>query len=39
MKDEPTAMDKGANLLGIAYAKAAEMADTLKTAAAKSVRR
>jgi hypothetical protein len=30
MKDEPSATDKGANLLGIAYAKAAEMADTLK---------
>jgi uncharacterized protein GlcG (DUF336 family) len=30
MKDEPTDKDKGANLLGIAYAKAAEMADTLK---------
>ena len=30
MKDAPTATDKGNNLLGIAYAKAAEMADTLK---------
>ncbi|MGB8475082.1 MAG: ThuA domain-containing protein [Candidatus Acidiferrum sp.] len=30
MKDEPTATNKGSNLLGIAYAKAAEMADTLK---------
>ena len=30
MKDTPTEKDKGANLLGIAYAKAAEMADTLK---------
>lgn len=30
LKDDPTATDKGANLLGIAYAKAAEMADTLK---------
>jgi len=30
MKDEPSATSKGANLLGIAYAKAAEMADTLK---------
>lgn len=30
MKDMPTATDKGANLLGIAYAKASEMADTLK---------
>jgi hypothetical protein len=29
-KDEPTANDKGSNLLAIAYAKAAEMADTLK---------
>ncbi len=29
-KDAPTATDKGSNLLGIAYAKAAEMADTLK---------
>jgi hypothetical protein len=26
-RDEPTASDKGSNLLGIAYAKAAEMAD------------
>jgi hypothetical protein len=30
MKDAPTATDKGNNLLGIAYAKAAEMADTLQ---------
>jgi hypothetical protein len=30
MKDEQTATDKGSNLLAIAYAKAAEMADTLK---------
>jgi uncharacterized protein len=30
MKDEPSQTNKGANLLGIAYAKAAEMADTLK---------
>ncbi|MGC2831175.1 MAG: ThuA domain-containing protein [Candidatus Acidiferrum sp.] len=30
IKDEPSQTDKGANLLGIAYAKAAEMADTLK---------
>jgi hypothetical protein len=30
MKDMPTATDKGSNLLGIAYAKASEMADTLK---------
>jgi hypothetical protein len=29
-KDEPTANDKGSNLLAIAYDKAAEMADTLK---------
>jgi hypothetical protein len=29
-KDEPSQTEKGANLLGIAYAKAAEMADTLK---------
>ena len=28
-------MDKGANLLGIAYAKAAEMADTLKDSGSK----
>ena len=27
-KDDPTAADKGSNLLGIVYAKAAEMADT-----------
>lgn len=27
-KDLPTATDKGSNLLGVAYAKAAEMADT-----------
>lgn len=30
MKDEPTSASKGSNLLAIAYAKAAEMADTLK---------
>lgn len=30
MKDDQTATDKGANLIGIAYAKAAEMVDTLK---------
>ena len=30
LKDEPTDTQKGSNLLGIAYAKAAEMADTLK---------
>jgi len=29
-KKEPTANDKGSNLLGIVYAKAAEMADTHK---------
>jgi len=29
-KDAPTDTNKGSNLLGIAYAKAAEMADTLK---------
>jgi hypothetical protein len=29
-KDLPSATDKGSNLLGIVYAKAAEMADTLK---------
>lgn len=36
MKDNPTATDKGANLLGIAYAKAAEMADTLKDSGSQS---
>ena len=30
MKDDPSATSKGANLLAIAYSKAAEMADTLK---------
>jgi hypothetical protein len=30
MKDEPTATSKGNNLIGIAYAKSAEMADTLQ---------
>jgi hypothetical protein len=30
MKDAPSVTDKGNNLLGIAYAKAAEMADTLQ---------
>ena len=30
LKDEPSSTQKGSNLLGIAYAKAAEMADTLK---------
>ena len=34
-KDDPTATDKGSNLLGIAYAKAAEMADTLKDSGSK----
>ena len=29
-KDEPTATNKGSNLLAIAYSKASEMADTLK---------
>ena len=35
MKDEQTATDKGSNLLAIAYAKAAEMADTLKDSGSK----
>jgi len=30
MRDDPSQTDKGANLIGIAYAKAVEMADTLK---------
>ena len=30
MKNAPTEKDRGANLLGIAYSKAAEMADSLK---------
>ena len=30
MRDEPSQADKGANLIGIAYAKAVEMADTLR---------
>jgi type 1 glutamine amidotransferase len=30
MRDEPSDTSKGANLIGIAYAKAVEMADTLK---------
>jgi hypothetical protein len=34
MKDAPTADSKGNNLLGIAYAKAAEMADTLQNSGA-----
>ena len=29
-ENAPTEKDKGANLLGIAYAKAAEMAESLK---------
>jgi hypothetical protein len=35
MKDEQTPSDKGSNLLAIAYAKAAEMADTLKDSGSK----
>ena len=35
MKDNPSATDKGANLLAIAYSKAAEMADTLKDSGSK----
>jgi hypothetical protein len=34
-KDEPSGTNKGSNLLGIAYAKAAEMADTLKDSGSK----
>ena len=34
MKNVPTEKDRGANLLGIAYAKAAEMADSLKDSGA-----
>jgi hypothetical protein len=34
-KDAPTDADKGSNLLGIAYAKAAEMADTLHDSGSK----
>jgi hypothetical protein len=34
MKDIPTANNKGSNLLGIAYAKASEMADTLQNSGA-----
>ena len=34
-KDEPTVNDKGSNLLGIVYAKAAEMADTHKDSGSK----
>lgn len=36
MKDEPTATSKGNNLIGIAYAKSAEMADTLQNSGAAS---
>jgi hypothetical protein len=35
-KVEPTANDKGSNLLGIVYAKAAEMADTHKDSGSKT---
>ena len=35
MKDEPKGSDKGNNLLAIVYAKAAEMADTLKNSGSK----
>lgn len=35
MKDEPTETGKGNNLIGIVYAKAAEMADTLKNSGSK----
>ena len=35
MKDEPSASGKGSNLLAIVYAKAAEMADTLKDSGSK----
>jgi len=35
MKDEPTETSKGNNLIGIVYAKAAEMADTLKNSGSK----
>ncbi len=34
MKDAPSSTDKGSNLLAIAYAKAAEMADTLENSGA-----
>jgi hypothetical protein len=36
MKDEPTAASKGNNLIGIAYAKSAEMADNLQNSGAAS---
>lgn len=36
VKVEPTAADKGSNLLAIAYAKASEMADTLKNSGSKA---
>jgi hypothetical protein len=35
LKDPPTQKDPGANLLGIAYAKASEMADTLRASGSK----
>ncbi|HEY0785678.1 MAG TPA: hypothetical protein VGD62_07380 [Acidobacteriaceae bacterium] len=35
MKDEPSGTEKGNNLLAIVYAKAAEMADTLKNSGSK----
>lgn len=35
VKDEPKGADKGSNLLAIVYAKAAEMADTLKNSGSK----
>ena len=35
MKKEPTETNKGANLLGVVYSKAAEMADTLKDSGSK----
>jgi hypothetical protein len=35
-KDDPTQNDKGANLLAIVYAKAAEMADTHKDSGSKA---
>jgi type 1 glutamine amidotransferase len=38
MRDEPSQTDKGANLIGIAYAKAVEMADTLKDSGSKCAR-
>lgn len=35
MKDDPTDTSKGSNLIGVVYAKAAEMADTLKNSGSK----